>query len=92
MLSTPQGISGSHNKYEGDSSPTRGDLYEYGNDYKLVMSQFQQLYDLGKADDNYDLDLLTNFRATRFQQSIDNNPYFFYPPFAGVVVVPAAYT
>lgn len=24
----PQGISGSHNKYEGDVSPTRGDLYE----------------------------------------------------------------
>lgn len=23
----PQGISGSHNKYEGDGSPTRGDLY-----------------------------------------------------------------
>lgn len=25
---TPQGISGSHNKYESDVSPTRGDLYE----------------------------------------------------------------
>jgi len=24
----PQGISGSHNKYESDVSPTRGDLYE----------------------------------------------------------------
>jgi len=92
LVSTPQGISGSHNKYEGDSSPTRGDLYEYGNDYKLVMSQFQQMYDLGKADDNYDLDLLTNFRATRFQQSIENNPYFFYGPFSGVLVTPAAYT
>ncbi|GAB7343078.1 hypothetical protein MBLNU457_1161t1 [Dothideomycetes sp. NU457] len=92
LLSTPQGISGSHNKYEGDSSPTRGDLYEYGNDYKLVMSQFQALYDLGKADDNYDLDVLTKHRANRFQQSIENNAYFFYPPFAGVIVVPAAYT
>lgn len=28
LLGTPQGISGSHNKYETDSSPTRGDLYE----------------------------------------------------------------
>lgn len=27
LLGTPQGISGSHNKYEGDNSPTRGDLY-----------------------------------------------------------------
>lgn len=28
LLGTPQGISGSHNKYEGDVSPTRPDLYE----------------------------------------------------------------
>jgi len=28
LLSAPQGISGSHNKYEGDVSPGRGDLYE----------------------------------------------------------------
>lgn len=28
LLGTPQGISGSHNKYEGDASPTRGDLYQ----------------------------------------------------------------
>jgi hypothetical protein len=27
LLGQPQGISGSHNKYEGDASPTRGDLY-----------------------------------------------------------------
>lgn len=27
LLGQPQGISGSHNKYEGDVSPTRGDLY-----------------------------------------------------------------
>ena len=28
LLGEPQGLSGSHNKYEGDVSPTRGDLYE----------------------------------------------------------------
>jgi len=28
LLGTPQGLSGSHNKYETDASPTRGDLYE----------------------------------------------------------------
>ena len=26
-LATPTGLSGSHNNYEGDTSPTRGDLY-----------------------------------------------------------------
>jgi hypothetical protein len=28
LLGQPQGISGSHNKYESDASPTRPDLYE----------------------------------------------------------------
>ena len=28
----------------------------------------------------------------RFQESIENNPYFFYGPFSGVAVTPAAYT
>lgn len=27
LLGQPQGLTGSHNKYEGDGSPTRGDLY-----------------------------------------------------------------
>ncbi|KAF2149018.1 Cloroperoxidase [Myriangium duriaei CBS 260.36] len=92
LIGQPQGISGSHNKYESDASPTRGDLYQTGNDYTVQMSQFQQLYDLGKAADNYDLQLLTDFRHTRFQQSIANNPDFFYAPFSGVIVTPAAYT
>jgi hypothetical protein len=28
LLGEPQGISGSHNRYEGDASPTRPDLYQ----------------------------------------------------------------
>ena len=28
LLGTPSGLSGSHNKYESDVSPTRGDLYK----------------------------------------------------------------
>ena len=27
LLGTPPGLSGSHNNYEADTSPTRGDLY-----------------------------------------------------------------
>jgi hypothetical protein len=30
LLGEPMGISGSHNKYEADASPTRGDLFVYG--------------------------------------------------------------
>jgi len=92
LLGTPQGISGSHNKYEGDASPTRGDLYQYGNDYEVVLSQFQELYSKGQPADNYDLDLLTEQRANRFNQSINENPYFFNAPFSGVVAQPAAWS
>lgn len=93
-LGVPQGISGSHNKYESDVSPTRGDLYQYGNDYKLVMSQWQDFFNTqpDAATANYNLDVLADFRAKRFQQSISNNKYFFNGPFTGVVVQPAAYT
>jgi hypothetical protein len=57
LLGTPQGISGSHNKYEADVSPTRPDLYEYGNDYKVIVPQFQQLFSMQSdaATANYDL-------------------------------------
>ena len=37
-------------------------------------------------------DVLTDFRSSRFDQSIANNPYFFNGPFSGVAVQPAAYT
>lgn len=75
LLGTFTGLSGSHNKFEGDGSPTRCDLYEDGNAYLLKMENFQGLYDLGKADDNYDMALLTEYRATRFQQNVAQNPY-----------------
>ncbi|ETN38619.1 uncharacterized protein HMPREF1541_06656 [Cyphellophora europaea CBS 101466] len=96
ILSPPRGISNSHNKYESDVSPTRGDLYQYGNDDLVQVPQFAALYAKQShvPDDqaNYDLDVLTDFRVERFQQSIENNPYFFNGPFSGVAVQPAAYT
>ena len=85
LLGQPMGISGSHNKYEGDVSPTRGDLYVEGNDYKLVLKRWQRLYDSGKAKDDYNLQTLTDVRAAAFQESIDTNPYFFNGPFTGVL-------
>jgi hypothetical protein len=94
VMTVGDGISNSHNKYEGDASPTRPDLYQYGNDYKVILSQFQQMFDTqpDASTANYDLDVLTDFRALRFQQSIDENPYFFNAAFSGILVQPAAYT
>lgn len=74
LLGTPQGLSGSHNKYESDVSPGRGDLYQFGNDFTLQMSQYQELYDMAIANgDNIDLPMLTDFRSKRFDQSVANN-------------------
>ena len=90
------GLIGSHNKYESDASPMRPDLFEYGNNYEVRLEQFQAFYDMQKdvsnADSNYNLELLQEFRSQRFDQSIQNNPYFFNGPFSGVAVQPAAYT
>jgi hypothetical protein len=82
----------SHNKYESDASPTRGDLYLSGNDYKVQVDQFEDLYARGQANgDNYTLDVLNGFRSSRWDHSLDNNPYFFSGPFTGVLVAPAAF-
>lgn len=85
------GLIGSHNKYESDASPTRPDLYQAGNDYITQSSQFQDL--INHCPNGFvDLDCLTDFRSYRFDQQIQNNPYFFNGPFSGVAVQPAAYT
>lgn len=94
LIGTPQGLTGSHNKYETDASPTRGDLYSTGNNAKLVLSQFEALFatQSNAATANYDLSVLTDFRAKRRQDSIATNPYYFSGVFSGVAVEPAAYT
>ncbi|KAI8941597.1 hypothetical protein NX059_002812 [Plenodomus lindquistii] len=85
------GLSGSHNKYEADASPTRPDLYEAGNNYKTVAAQFQQLINASPGG-QVTLESLTAFRSQRFDTQIQNNPDFFNGPFSGVLVQPAAYT
>lgn len=91
LLPGGNGISGSHNKYESDASPTRPDLYEEGNNYMTKANQFQQLIDISPGGE-VTLDSLTAFRSQRFDTQIANNPYFFNGPFTGVLVQPAAYT
>lgn len=93
LLETPSGLSGSHNNYEADTSPTRGDLYVVGNDYLLQVDRFQEYYDAllesTPAPDQYAA--LFPFRQAQFNNSIATNPYFFFPQFAGVLVSPAGY-
>jgi len=93
LLGAPAGLSGSHNKYEGDVSPVRGDLYTHGNDYRSQIDQFARLYELGMQNGGHiDLQTLTDYRVERFNNSLETNPYFFNAPFAGVIASPAAWS
>nr|XP_018904122.1 PREDICTED: aromatic peroxygenase-like [Bemisia tabaci] len=86
LLGESQGLSHSHNKYETDGSPTRGDFWITRNS-DLVMDHWEAMADLPY----YDLTTLTPFRAQRNKESRQTNPYFFLAPVSGVVVQPAAY-
>ncbi|CAH0382666.1 unnamed protein product [Bemisia tabaci] len=84
------GLSGSHNNYESDASPTRCDFFKCGRSaFKLQPDQYKAMYDLGE---NITLSGLEKLRVARFQDSINTNPYFFNGIFSGVLVQPAAYT
>jgi hypothetical protein len=91
-LSNGQGISYSHNIYEGDASIGRNDAYvNNGDAHSLNVTKFTNVYALGGTEDRYSLD---KFRA-RFESvqedSIANNPYYFTVGFGPFAVVPAAY-
>jgi len=94
LLTPGQGLSYSHNTYEGDSSIGRGDAYiNNGDAHSLNVTRFEKVYNIAVEDgtDRYTLD---KFRA-KFEEaqdeSIANNPYYFTGAFSTVVVVPAAY-
>lgn len=94
ILGTPSGLSGSHNKYESDVSATRGDLYVTGNNFHVVLSRFEEYWKAiplnTPAPKQYTA--LAPFHYKRFQDSEKTNSHFFYSPFAGVLVSPAAYS
>jgi hypothetical protein len=57
------------------------------------MAQFNDL--LSRADPTtgfFTMDILTDFRASRFDQSVANNPYFWYGPAPGILATAAAYS
>ncbi|KAF2177944.1 hypothetical protein K469DRAFT_754888 [Zopfia rhizophila CBS 207.26] len=86
-----QGLSESHNKYEGDVSPTRSNLSQYENHYVLQLSKFTTLYEMEQENgDSVDLAVLTKYRNECFQESVHNNPYSFNAPFSGVIASPVA--
>ncbi|KAF8753305.1 Peroxidase, family 2 [Rhizoctonia solani] len=78
LLASPQGLSGSHNKYEGDSSPTRWDAYmNNGDGSTMNLTYFKQLYDRlpeGDPEANFDYSIITANRVERFKTSVSDCP------------------
>ncbi|KAJ5104591.1 hypothetical protein NUU61_001938 [Penicillium alfredii] len=98
-LGNGQGLSYSHNSYEGDGSIGRLDAFtNHGDAHSLSVEKFEKVYAVGGNDTSEDgLDqrfTIDKFRA-RYQEvqehSIATNPYYFTGAFSTIVVVPAAY-
>ena len=92
LLGQPQGISYSHNKYEGDSSIGRNDAFlNNGDAHSLNVTRFAFAYETGLDNDRYTLDKFRNDVTRNQEDSIMNNPFYFAPLFSTTLVVPAAY-
>ncbi|MCJ1333363.1 hypothetical protein MMC10_010058 [Thelotrema lepadinum] len=99
LIGNGQGLSYSHNNYEGDGSIARDDAYTNNGDaHSLNLTKFEGVYAVGGDDQSEDgfgqRYTLDKFRA-RFQrvqdEAIADNPYYFTGAFSTIVVVPAAY-
>ncbi|KAG2002707.1 hypothetical protein GB937_009577 [Aspergillus fischeri] len=90
LLGEPQGLTGSHNFIEADSSNTRDDLYVTGNNYALNMDKFMEWYNMS-TDGTFSMDLMAERAKIRFEQSIQTNPEFYYGPVTGLIARNAGY-
>lgn len=88
LLGQPTGILGTHNRYESDASPIRGDAYLNGGNVNVFqIRQWEYLYNLNTE---YTLDDIARLNEYNQQWSIANNPYWFSGVPAGIVP-PAAH-
>jgi hypothetical protein len=82
---TGQGLDFSHNAIEADSSPTRNDLFVTGDAATMNLTRFERLYDLVPAGETFTLDVMKDYAVMRFNESIGENPHFYYGPFTGAI-------
>ncbi|KAF7354112.1 Cloroperoxidase [Mycena venus] len=88
LFGRPSGLSFTHNQFESDTSATRGDYFQFNGDaHHLQMPAFQELYNLQpeSPDANYNRTVILAHRLKRIQDSVQQNPYFFYGPVQMVI-------
>ena len=99
LLGAGQGMSYSHNSYEGDGSIGRNDAWlNNGDAHSLNIEKFETVYAVGGNDtseEGFNQRFTIDAFRGRYQEvqehSIATNPYYFTGAFSTVVVVPTAY-
>nr|XP_018915905.1 PREDICTED: aromatic peroxygenase-like [Bemisia tabaci] len=87
----PSGLSGTHNKYESDASPMKGDLYQYKDADKLVLKQLENFLSRSKNND-YTLRDLFDFRSYRIDESLRDNCYCYFGPISFNIIAAGSHT
>lgn len=78
LTGSEPGLDG-HNKFEADTSLTRNDFFlDNGDDYTFNGTLFGMMADT--TNNNFDLNGLAEYRYQRYQQSLANNPNFYFGP------------
>ncbi|KAL9093997.1 MAG: hypothetical protein Q9165_003667 [Trypethelium subeluteriae] len=99
LIGNGQGISYSHNNFEGDGSIARFDAYTNNGDaHSLSISKFEAVYAIGGNDSSeegfdqrYTLDLFRQHYSQVQDDAIASNPYYFTGAVSTIGVVPGAY-
>lgn len=91
LLGTPQGLDGTHNTVESDSSITRDDLYVTGDAATMNITKFIEWYDMFENSGLSGMDLMYSRANTRFQETVATNPNFYFGPFTGMIARNAGY-
>ena len=78
MTGSEPGLDG-HNKFESDTSLTRNDFFlADGDNYSFNQTLFDTMDDT--CNSNFDLEGLALYRKQRYDQSLEQNPNFYYGP------------
>lgn len=87
MTGTPQGLDLAHNFIESDASATRDDLYVTGDASTMNLTRFEGMYNMASEDANetFTSHVVSDWAAKRFNDSIGENPNFFYGPYTGLL-------
>jgi hypothetical protein len=78
LTGSEPGLDG-HNKFEADTSLTRNDFFlGHGDNFSFNGTLYKMMHDSTGA--NYNRDNLAKYRFERYQQSLKDNPNFYFGP------------